>query len=230
MSGSLDPYVPEIDSAIDCLVANELDADARRRLLLQLERSPDGWRRCALAFLEDQAWRSALAKPNEGAVPRAPASEPRAQARSKLTPARIGSYVLVATLGGLIATLGVRWLRPSVERPTSLDVATTLQSGSPAVEVAVEPGQPIGWISLIDPSAGESMPQRVPVLAATAANQRWLQEQPATMPEYVRAQWERRGYEVEENHRLVGLSLDDGRQVAIPVDEVGLNYVGRQPL
>ncbi len=74
------------------------------------------------------------------------------------------------------------------------------------------------------------MPRRIPILEATEANARWLEQQPATVPDYVRAQWERRGFRVEENHRLMGLDLKDGRRVAIPVDEVALDYVGRQPL
>ena len=46
---------------IDRLVDGELDPEARRSLLNRLEAEPDGWRRCALAFLEDREWRSALA-------------------------------------------------------------------------------------------------------------------------------------------------------------------------
>jgi len=49
------------DSAIDRLVDGELADAERRELLIQLENDPDGWRQCALAFLEDQAWRSAIA-------------------------------------------------------------------------------------------------------------------------------------------------------------------------
>ncbi len=51
-----------IDSAsLDRLVDGDLTDTERRELLLRLESDPDGWRRCALAFLEDQAWRDALA-------------------------------------------------------------------------------------------------------------------------------------------------------------------------
>ena len=46
---------------LDRLVDGELADDERRELLLQLEKNPDGWRRCALAFLEAQTWRQALA-------------------------------------------------------------------------------------------------------------------------------------------------------------------------
>jgi hypothetical protein len=46
------------DAMIDRLVDGELSGDERRELLTSLDAQPDGWRRCALAFLEAQTWRS----------------------------------------------------------------------------------------------------------------------------------------------------------------------------
>src|SRR5260370_29148905 len=43
------------------VVDGELPEGERRELLVRLEKVPDGWRRCALAFLEAQIWRQALA-------------------------------------------------------------------------------------------------------------------------------------------------------------------------
>src|SRR5688500_14578872 len=52
---------------IDRLVDGELTDPERRELLLKLENQSDGWRRCALAFLEAQTWgnefRSLIAAP-----------------------------------------------------------------------------------------------------------------------------------------------------------------------
>src|SRR5262245_61132861 len=50
--------LPEDTMLLDRLVDGELNDEERRELLLRLERTPDGWRRCAMAFLEGQAWRS----------------------------------------------------------------------------------------------------------------------------------------------------------------------------
>jgi len=47
----------ELDRRLDRLVDGELPADQYRALLAALDEQPDGWRRCALAFLEAQAWR-----------------------------------------------------------------------------------------------------------------------------------------------------------------------------
>jgi len=45
---------------LDLLVDGELDEPDRRTLLQRLEQQPDGWRRCALAFLEAQSWHREL--------------------------------------------------------------------------------------------------------------------------------------------------------------------------
>ena len=42
----------------DRLVDGELSADERRELLASLDQREEGWRRCALAFLEAHQWDS----------------------------------------------------------------------------------------------------------------------------------------------------------------------------
>lgn len=60
---------------IDRLVDGELSGDERRQLLMSLEAQPDGWRRCALAFLEAQTWRSTMGGLlREGEAPAEPSS------------------------------------------------------------------------------------------------------------------------------------------------------------
>src|SRR5687767_12303111 len=60
---------------IDRLVDGELSGDERRHLLASLEAQPDGWRRCALAFVEAQTWRGAMGSLlREGEAPAEPGS------------------------------------------------------------------------------------------------------------------------------------------------------------
>ena len=55
----------EKEHLFDLLVDGELNEAERRELLLWCERDPEGWRRCALAFLEAQSWSKELARVGE---------------------------------------------------------------------------------------------------------------------------------------------------------------------
>ena len=48
------------DSRFDRLVDGELNDTERHQLLASLDDEPGGWRSCALAFLEAQAWRGTM--------------------------------------------------------------------------------------------------------------------------------------------------------------------------
>src|SRR5262245_66209563 len=54
------------DILIDRLVDGELTGDERRQLLESFDKHPEGWRRCALAFLEAQSWREELGQVARG--------------------------------------------------------------------------------------------------------------------------------------------------------------------
>lgn len=78
----------ERDRLIDRLVDNELDAGDRRALLEALDGSPDGWRACALAFVEAQSFSGelssfaadSLAAPQVAA---SPSESPRSESRPR---------------------------------------------------------------------------------------------------------------------------------------------------
>src|SRR6185436_10354122 len=48
------------DFLLDRLVDGELSGSERRQLLESFDKRPEGWRRCALAFLEAQSWREEM--------------------------------------------------------------------------------------------------------------------------------------------------------------------------
>lgn len=59
----------------DRLVDGELPEPERREVLLSLDRQPDGWRQCALAFLEAQTWGQSLTQYVREPALSAPAGE-----------------------------------------------------------------------------------------------------------------------------------------------------------
>jgi hypothetical protein len=54
------PSNDQLEAWLDQLADGEMSGARRRELLKSLDHVPQGWRRCALAFLESQAWREAL--------------------------------------------------------------------------------------------------------------------------------------------------------------------------
>jgi len=51
-----------LDLNLDLLIDGELPEDRRTKLLMQLDQNEEGWKNCALRFLESQSWQSALEK------------------------------------------------------------------------------------------------------------------------------------------------------------------------
>ncbi len=76
---------------LDRLVDGRLSPAARRALLTELDQRPDGWRRCAGAFLEAQAWREAFAEPVAHLE-----IEARGEAKRRLAGGRHPAIVLAA--------------------------------------------------------------------------------------------------------------------------------------
>jgi anti-sigma factor RsiW len=221
-----------IDSAsLDRLVDGDLPENERRELFLRLENDPEGWRRCALAFLEDQAWRKAL-------TPAVHAESALDASSSVAMPAKVrrakdwlvrGS--LAASLMGLTFAAGfaARGLA-TVDHP--VEVAKSETPASTSTSAAPQPDQirEVGSLELVDSSAGESPPRRFPIRSGPGLDEKWLLSQPSSVPDYLRARWERQGYRLAERRKLVSVELGDGRHVSIPVDEVEVDYVGQQPL
>ncbi len=55
-----DPMTPMTDAFLDRIVDGELSPGELREAIERLESEPDGWKRCALAFLEAQCWRESF--------------------------------------------------------------------------------------------------------------------------------------------------------------------------
>jgi hypothetical protein len=93
---------PAIDAAaLDRLVDGELDEAARADLLQALDRHADGWKLCALAFLEAQAWRDAARAVPVTAAPAAPQPHPAGRVVRQLV--AVAAVVAVAFCAGFVA-------------------------------------------------------------------------------------------------------------------------------
>jgi hypothetical protein len=189
------------DRLIDRLVDGALPESDRQILLARLDADADGWRRCALAFLEAQAWREAL-----GPVARSAAAEelpPKMARRGFQWVARL------AVAAGVLGAFALGWLTrggPALSpAPTREAPVVTRRPEAPPAVVPV------------------ALPVETPGPATLATSDE--PEEP-TLPDPVLDDWARQGFQVERRERVVSLGLDDGRRVPVPVSEVRLRYIG----
>jgi anti-sigma factor RsiW len=194
-----EPTDPVDCRQIDRLVDGELSGNERRELLLRLESEPDGWRRCALAFLEAQSWRETFAAPASGADH--PVVMPRAVHSVRIRRWRYGA-MLTALAASIAVAFAAGWAlhqRPALEAPDK-PIANSGESDSKETAQVPEPAP-------VDVAA--NLPHR----AEPDANDLLVKR------------WEELGYRAERQKRQISVELRDGRKVDVPVDEIQLEYV-----
>ena len=128
------------DRRFDLLVDGELGEEDRGALLRQLDREPGGWRRCALAFLEAQAWKRDLP-----ALMDSPGESP-----DRLQPRRRWWWSRHA---GTAAGHG-RQLPVALALGMSVGGMTTAKRARPTAATALKPPQPAAGQSLADGHGG----------------------------------------------------------------------------
>jgi hypothetical protein len=228
----------DLDRTIDRLVDGGLSPAQLREAVARLDAAPDGWRRCALAFLEAQCWGDALRTQSPMLPPKLvepPTVAPRIRlrfARPALAAASVlAAFALGRTTGGLTD-------RPD-EPPTMSSVAQVApvepagNDATPDESAPTPPGPPpIRQVASLRLTSGapDAPVADVPILAGPGLGPDWLMRQPMPVSDYERADLERRGYQLDQERRLVAMPLDDGRRVIVPVDQVRLRYVGTEPL
>jgi len=185
---------------IDRLVDGELSDTERRALLLRLESEPDGWRRCALAFLEAQCLRETFAAPAICEV--RPVATPR-DARPSYSRRWRHAASLSALAASIVAAFAAGWAlrQKPLDDVQHAPIATSV--GSETKETALTP---------------EHAPAEV------AANPPQPPELVVNDP--IVKRWEELGFRAQRQKRLVSVELNDGRKVELPVNEIQLEYVG----
>ncbi len=214
---------PNDDILFDRLADGELSPIERRELLSSLDGRADGWRRCALALLESQAWR--------GELPQlvAEATSPSVQAFVEEVPLEpewtMNWYAIAASL--LFAfTMGLAFRdlphSHQTRAPNPSNIATIrpqqrMFAPQLAGVGAAAPGDSVTmWVR---DEAGNARQLRVPLVDATAMDRRLgLQFQPG-LPAEVRNQLEQRGYQVESKRRYAPFVLDNGQPLVVPVED-----------
>lgn len=248
---------PLLGDTIDRIVSGGLKPADLRRAVERVEESDDGWRRLALAFIEEQALTEIL---REKAVER-----PREREILPFRPKSsfVRRLVYAASLAAMAFGLG--WLGHEVTDNTGMKLADF--SPSRTVGDSLLPGPEEGVraaesrVLNLDqdgfqsphpaspPSSrfqgesrlaqafhesgavsGEGLPNLPEPDRSGLSLEEWLQDQPPAISQYDQAVLEREGYRVEQHREVLLGTLDDGRLAAVPVDQVAVEYVGHLPL
>jgi hypothetical protein len=230
---------------LDRLVDGELGEFERRRLLAQLDAEPDGWRRCAEAFLEAQIWRSELRAMAQELAPASVSvnSASAALGRRQCVPGPRSALALAATflvafsLGCLIRN-GPGWIfhgsRPNnplvnaSRRATDGVFSSADQPSSESVpNLPKPPVRTVGMLSWMIEGEGEVRQIAVPVVMGPGIDEQWLLSQQPDIEAPVLRDLERRGHKVVADRHLVAFALTDGRRVIVPWDTVEVHFAGR---
>jgi hypothetical protein len=148
------------DQLIDRIVDGSLRPGELRLALSSVDREPDGWKRCTLAFLEAQCWREAL-RALEVTDSSIPGCEPAAirSAPPKYDQRRMRSWRSAAAAGLIAASFVLGWLShvsgprdvAGLPLPASASpVVAQEQHDSPSglvIPASVDPPRPDGSVS-----------------------------------------------------------------------------------
>jgi hypothetical protein len=219
------------DLLFDRLVDGELSAGERQRLLTSLDDRPGGWRRCALAFLEAQAWGHDLKQivREADAIPstvRAQAPLPARTGRRGLQFFAIAACVLMAFTLGLAMREDGLSLPGAAPNPgdelvavPNVPTASTPPTRVPVPQAGQRSADDEALTLWVRNEQGQAQPLRVPLVdAATLDRQLGVAFQPG-LSEAARRQLRERGYDVESKHRYAPLWLENGRPMIVPVED-----------
>lgn len=224
----------QLDRKLDRLIDGELSSSEYRELLATLDEQPQGWRRCALAFLEAQALGGELAvlrgeclEPvkQEAVVTvqhAEPAVRPVWQNLWFLTLAMAASFLIALPLGPLLFS-GKSSPDTPVAKQSPLDPAIPPSPVFAQQDPAPTSRQPLGNIRLVDNSNGSNV--EVPYYHADNAGDLLGSDTEVTLsPELLRA-LELAGNNVQREQSMMPLNLEDGGQVLVPIDRYRISPV-----
>ena len=221
-----------MNGQIDRLVTGELTDEQRRAVMEWCNEDPIRWRQCALAFLEAQTWQQGLASWTMEGNSSIPATTSVELNPKPSTRPPTNWKVLVASIA-IAFFLGVLVRDPQLFPRKEQQPTTTARPILPANTHQESPD--IQAVAKVSPNY-VTVPVRTslsPNVISTLRIPVDLAEKPAMpaaqpdVPDYVKRQWEKRGYQIANTERFLSAHLPDGRDVVVPVSGVEVKYVGR---
>jgi hypothetical protein len=235
-----EPSAPLTDAFFDRIVDGDLSPAELRVAFDRLEREPDGWKRCALAFLEAQCWRESFRTMDSQASASSPSTGQRPILRGLAMAAGVATVAFMlgwrahperagssrAAAPQVLAAVGqppTGHPAPTVDPPPSIVDRRPDRSAPPE---GTPPATVIGRLKVLPVDSARV----VPVVARPMIEGPPVTDQPPPITEHQRALLEQRGYQVDRRRRLITARLADGRRVTVPVEQIQLRYTGVEPL
>lgn len=211
-------YELEIQRCVD----GELSDDEQQTLLARLEGTPGGWRTLALAYVEHQVWGDACRNTVDAVPSQTSTCDVR---RTPGTSHRVAVAAALVIAVGCGFAAGQRWN----SSPAGLNDLGVTQSGDTTStgatdRVAQSIPQPVMNLEFVSDATSDP-DMTIPVFDRHDLGPEYWNE-PQIMPADVRQALSRRGYDVRQQREFMSFPLDDGRQIAVPVDTVLLQYRG----
>jgi len=211
------------DALFDRLVDGELSSAERKALLESLDSRPQGWRRCALAFLEAQAWRNELKKVTQeqpGAASAAIDTTMVGPQTKKLSPRTAAQWLAVAAALFVAFRVGT-WHREPGARIAGGPTPTSEQLVSvpppPEAMNGAKPGDALNlWVR---DDAGQLRRVRVPLVDAQSLDRELGTVFQTGVPDDVRDRLNDNGYAVHSKRQYAPLWLENGRPMVVPVED-----------
>ena len=215
---------------LERLVDGELSDDEQQRIVSALDRIPQGWRQCALGFLEAQAWRRALR-----ALHRSPPGQRLTVADDPPAVAAVPAAHLGASRADAAAadpsrprsSTGLPWLS------LAASVALAFWAGQlahwPATNVGRFPDKDLVAADTATPARSpvRHAPAVVPARTQFVTNDFW-QGEPA-IPSDIRKILKQMGARVQQRSGYVPGKAANGQAVLVPYEEVHLVPVTHHP-
>ncbi len=224
---------------LELLVDGELSDSQRRDLLASLDQTPDGWRRCALAFLEDQCWKQELRHLPSSADEQRPTpvqqpapTPPRVVRPSPQRPrpryaGRLGTFLAMAASFVVALVIGNQ-IRLGDSDHTPSGPASFTQVERPAVPSSATPEDPWRMVTLTsNDSSGGRQSVRLPAREGDRLDPSWWQPSQPVIPDDVLRALKASGHEIRQSRQLLPVPMQDGRKLVVPVDQVDVDCVDR---
>jgi len=229
----------EHDSRFDRLVDGELDDEEYRELLATLDDRPEGWRRCALAFLEAQNWGNEFKGVlKETDPPKTLAHVPSRAANKLGTLLAMAACFLVALFLGMYLR---SWNSNEQKVPSndSLVVEHESQVDMPlddkhepkertVVHAESRSNEPLGNVRFVLHEAEDEKNRfvDVPFYELDRMDPKWYSDSAFSIPPNVIRELNQRGHQVRRDQRLIPVDLQNGRRVVIPIEQFEIVPVG----